>query len=101
MEVKRQLDVLNQRLENNTYLCGNEYTIADMAVFAWYGVLLIDDLYSASKFLSVDDYTHAVRWAKSIDARDAVQRGKRVNKTWGPEELQLKERHSAEDFKLS
>jgi GST-like protein len=101
MEVKRQLDVLNQRLENNTYLCGNEYTIADMAVFAWYGVLLIDDLYSASKFLSVDDYTPAVRWAKSIDARDAVQRGKRVNKTWGPEELQLKERHSAEDFKLS
>jgi GST-like protein len=99
MEVKRQLDVLNQRLESNTYLCGNEYTIADMAVFAWYGVLLIDDLYSASQFLSVDDYTHAVRWAKSIDAREAVQRGKRVNKTWGPEELQLKERHSAEDFK--
>ena len=99
MEVKRQLDVLNQRLESNTYLCGDEYTIADIAVFAWYGVLLIDDLYSASKFLSVDDYTHAVRWAKSIDARDAVQRGKRVNKIWGPEELQLKERHSAEDFK--
>ncbi len=98
MEVKRQLDVLNRRLEENAYLCGDEYTIADMAVFAWYGVLLIDDLYSASRFLSVQDYTHAARWAKSIDARAAVQRGKRVNKTWGPEELQLRERHSAEDF---
>ena len=98
MEVKRQLDVLNQRLEHNTYLCGDEYSIADMAVFAWYGVLLIDDLYSASKFLSVTEYEHAVRWANAINARPAVQRGKRVNKTWGPEELQLRERHSAEDF---
>lgn len=98
MEVKRQLDVLDRQLADRPFLCGDTYTIADMAVFAWYGVLVIDDLYKASEFLQVASYEHVVRWAKSIDARPAVQRGKRVNRTWGPEEQQLAERHSPTDF---
>ena len=98
MEVKRQLDVLDRQLADRPFLCGDTYTIADMAVFAWYGVLVIDDLYKASEFLQVASYEHVVRWAKAIDARPAVQRGKRVNRTWGPEEQQLAERHSPTDF---
>jgi GST-like protein len=97
MEVKRQLDVLDRQLADRPFLCGDTYTIADMAVFAWYGVLVIDDLYKASEFLQVASYEHVVRWAKAIDARPAVQRGKRVNRTWGPEEQQLAERHSPTD----
>lgn len=98
MEVKRQLDVLDRTLANNTYLCGDEYTIADMAVFAWYGALVIHDLYAASEFLSVARYKNVVRWAQQIDARPAVERGKRVNKIWGPESEQVAERHSAADL---
>lgn len=98
MEVKRQLDVLNRNLATRRYLCGDEYTIADIAVFPWYGVLLIGDLYNAQEFLDVNSYTHVVRWAREIDARPTVQRGRRVNKTWGPEELRLAERHDAADF---
>ena len=98
MEVKRQLDVLDRTLANNTYLCGDDYTIADMAVFAWYGALVIHDLYAASEFLSVARYKNVVRWARQIDARPAVKRGKRVNKIWGPESEQVAERHSAADL---
>ena len=98
MEVKRQLDVLDRTLANNTYLCGDDYTIADMAVFAWYGALVIHDLYAASEFLSVARYKNVVRWAQQIDARPAVKRGKRVNKIWGPESEQVAERHSAADL---
>lgn len=98
MEVKRQLDVLDRALANNDYLCGEDYTIADMAVFAWYGALVIHDLYAASEFLSVASYKNVVRWAEQIDMRPAVKRGKRVNKIWGPEDEQLAERHSAADL---
>ncbi len=98
MEVKRQLDVLDRALANNDYLCGEDYTIADMAVFAWYGALVIHDLYAASEFLSVASYKNVVRWAEQIDVRPAVKRGKRVNKIWGPEDEQLAERHSAADL---
>ena len=98
MEVKRQLDVLDRALCGNDYLCGDEYTIADMAVFAWYGALVIHDLYAASEFLSVASYKNVVRWAHQIDARPAVKRGKRVNKVWGPEDEQVVERHSAADL---
>lgn len=98
MEVKRQLDVLDRALADKTFLTGDDYTIADMAVFAWYGVLVLHDLYSASKFLDVASYENVVRWAQQIDARPAVTRGKRVNRVWGPEEDQLAERHSASDF---
>lgn len=98
MEVKRQLDVLNRNLATRRYLCGDDYTIADIAVFPWYGVLLIGDLYNAQEFLDVNSYAHAMRWAREIDARPAVQRGRRVNKTWGPEDERLAERHDASDF---
>lgn len=98
MEVKRQLDVLNRHLATRRYMTGDEYTVADMAIFPWYGVLLIGDLYNAQEFLDVKSYTHVMRWAQDIDARPAVQRGRRVNKTWGPEEQRLPERHSAQDF---
>ena len=98
MEVKRQLDVLDRALANNDYLCGEDYTIADMAVFAWYGALVIHNLYAASEFLSVASYKNVVRWAEQIDMRPAVKRGKRVNKIWGPEDEQLAERHSAADL---
>jgi GST-like protein len=98
MEVKRQLDVLDRTLANNTYLCGDDYTLADMAVFAWYGALVIHDLYAASEFLSVARYKNVVRWAQQIGARPAVERGKRVNKIWGPESEQVAERHSAADL---
>jgi GST-like protein len=98
MEVKRQLDVLDRNLATRRYLCGDDYTIADMAVFPWYGVLLIGDLYNAQEFLDVNSYTHVMRWAKEIDARPTVQRGRRVNKTWGPEDQRMPERHDAADF---
>ncbi len=98
MEVKRQLDVLDRNLATRRYVAGDDYTLADIAIFPWYGVLLIGDLYSAQEFLDVTSYTHVMRWAKEIDARPAVQRGRRVNTTWGPEDLQLRERHAATDF---
>ena len=99
METKRQLDVLNQHLSSNDYMAGDEYSIADIAIWPWYGSLVLGDLYDAAEFLDVASYTHVVRWAKQIAERPAVKRGRRVNRTWGPEEEQLAERHNADDFK--
>jgi GST-like protein len=98
MEVKRLLDVLNRHLSDRQYLCGDEYTIADMANYAWYGALVTQNIYEAAEFLDVGTYTHVLRWVQDIEARPAVQRGRRVNKSWGPEEERLIERHSASDF---
>ncbi|MEH6635456.1 MAG: glutathione-dependent disulfide-bond oxidoreductase [Halioglobus sp.] len=98
MEVKRQLDVLDQNLSSRRYLCGDEYTIADMANYAWYGALVLIDIYEASEFLDVASYTNVVRWASEIQARPAVQRGRRVNRAWGPEEERVLERHAASDL---
>jgi GST-like protein len=100
MEVKRQLDVLDRHLAEHEFLCGDEYTIADMANYAWYGALVLHNIYDAAEFLEVATYTNVVRWAQQIEARPAVQRGRRVNKAWGPEELQVIERHSSSDFDL-
>lgn len=98
MEVKRQLDVLNRQLADRRYLCGEDYTIADIAVYPWYGALVTKNLYDAAEFLDVLSYTHVLRWARDIEARPAVQRGRRVNRNWGPEEERLPERHDASDF---
>ena len=98
MEVKRLLDVLNRHLSEHQYLCGDEYTIADMANYAWYGALVTQNIYEASEFIDAASYTHVIRWAEAIEARPAVQRGRRVNKSWGPEEERLIERHGASDF---
>ena len=98
MEVKRQLDVLDRNLAERRYLGGDEYTLADIAVYPWYGVLVLGDLYSAQEFLDVTSYKNVTRWANEIEARPAVARGKRVNKTWGPEDLRVPERHDASDF---
>ena len=98
MEVKRCLDVLDRQLADNEYLCGDEYTIADMANYAWWGAVVLHNIYEAAVFLDVESYTNVVRWAKAIEARPAVDRGKRVNRPWGPEETQVLERHSSADF---
>ena len=98
MEVKRQLDVLDKQLAVNEYVAGDQYTIADMAIWPWYGGLLKGRLYEAAQFLSVQDYRHVMRWADAIEARPAVQRGRRVNCTWGEPSQQLLERHEASDF---
>jgi GSH-dependent disulfide-bond oxidoreductase len=98
MEVKRQLDVLDRCLAQRQFLCGDDYTIADMANVAWYGVLVTGTLYQAQEFLDVTSYTHVVRWAQEILARPAVMRGQRVNRAWGPEEERAIERHSANDL---
>ena len=99
LEVKRQLDVLDRNLATRRYVAGEEYSIADMAVFPWYGGLVLNNLYNAAEFLEVASYRHVVRWASELRERPAVQRGQRVNRTWGPEELQVRERHSAADFR--
>jgi GST-like protein len=98
MEVKRQLDVLNRRLAESPYLAGDDYTIADIAVWPWYGALAKGLLYEAGEFLQVQDYPHVQRWTDAIAQRPAVQRGRRVNRTWGRPESQLPERHDAADF---
>ena len=98
MEVKRQTDVLDQRLADNAYLCGDDYTIADIANYAWYGALVLHNIYGAAEFLDVASYANVVRWAKAIEERPAVQRGRRVNRAFGPEETRVPERHSAADF---
>lgn len=98
METKRQLDVLERRLSESAYVAGADYTIADMAIWAWYGQLALGRLYSAGEFLDVESYTQVQRWAKEIDARPAVLRGRMVNKVSGEPELQLHERHDAADF---
>jgi GST-like protein len=98
MEVKRQMDVLNRRLGESRYLAGNEYTIADIAVWPWYGALAKGQLYEAGEFLSVNEYAHVIRWADEIAQRPAVKRGRMVNRTWGQPSSQLRERHDATDF---
>jgi GST-like protein len=98
MEVKRQLDVLDRRLAGNAYLAGDEYSIADIAVWPWYGVLVLGGLYGAAEFLQVDEYKHVKRWAQEIASRPAVQRGRMVNRSWGEAHEQLRERHAASDF---
>ncbi|MDO8418231.1 MAG: glutathione-dependent disulfide-bond oxidoreductase [Agitococcus sp.] len=98
MEIKRQLDVLNQQLAANTFIAGNEYSIADMAIWPWYGNLVLGKLYNAAEFLDVTNYEHVQRWALAIKQRPAVQRGRIVNCTWGQPWQMLAERHSAEDI---
>ena len=98
MEVKRQLDVLDRNLAARRYLCGDDYNIADMANYAWYGSLVLGTIYEAQEFLDVQSYTNVIRWAAEINERPAVQRGKRVNRAWGPEEEQVLERHDASDL---
>ncbi|HKK55983.1 glutathione-dependent disulfide-bond oxidoreductase [Marinobacter sp.] len=98
MEVKRQLDVLNRQLADNRYIAGNDYTIADMAIWPWYGALVKNRVYDAAEFLEAHTYTNVLRWADDIGARAAVKRGVMVNRTWGEPERQLHERHSASDF---
>jgi GST-like protein len=98
MEVKRQLDVLDRRLAQHEYVAGLEYTIADMAIWPWYGALVKGALYNAAEFLDVKSYTHVLRWSKAIADRPAAKRGRVVNRAWGPLETQLKERHDASDI---
>jgi GST-like protein len=98
MEVKRQLDVLDKNLATREFLTGDDYTIADMANYAWYGMLVIGNLYDAQEFLDVKIYTNVARWAQQIHDRPAVKRGRMVNRAWGAEEGQLLERHDGSDF---
>ena len=98
MEVKRQMDVLDRRLAESDYIAGDEYTIADMAIWSWYGSLAKGELYGAGEFLQVQQYRHVQRWADQIAARPAVQRGRMVNRTTGDPSSQLHERHDASDF---
>ncbi|MDF2370776.1 MAG: glutathione-dependent disulfide-bond oxidoreductase [Rhizobiaceae bacterium] len=100
MEVKRQMDVLDRELAQNRFLGGDEYTIADMVTWPWYGNLAMGDAYGAGEFLQVETYKNLRRWTDDILARPAVQRGRIVNRTWGPLEEQLHERHDASDFDL-
>jgi GSH-dependent disulfide-bond oxidoreductase len=97
MEVKRQLHVLDTHLATNKYMVGDDYTIADMAIFPWYGAIM-RELYSAQEFLSVGDYPNLERWTAMLESRDAVRRGQMVNRHWGAPESQLRERHDARDF---
>ena len=98
MEAKRQLDVLNRNLADRKFLIGDDYTIADMATFPWYGALAQGKLYEAGEFLDVESYTHVRRWMADIEQRPAVRRGRKVNRTWGQEDKQVRERHSAADI---
>ncbi|KZN43673.1 glutathione-dependent disulfide-bond oxidoreductase [Pseudoalteromonas luteoviolacea] len=100
MEVKRQLDVLNKHLASNKFLCGNDYTIADIAIWPWYGQLVDGKLYDAAEFLDVNKYANVQRWSNEIAARPAVKRGCIVNKTWGEPHEQLHQRHHSIDFEL-
>ena len=100
METKRQLDVLDRHLADHAFMAGEDYSIADMAIWAWYGQLVLGRLYSAAEFLDVESYTNVMKWAKKIDARPAVLRGRMVNRAFGEPELQLHERHDASDFDL-
>ncbi|MEX0336923.1 glutathione-dependent disulfide-bond oxidoreductase [Vibrio tubiashii] len=98
MEAKRQLDVLDKQLANNTFIAGEEYSIADIAIWPWYGNLVLGKTYDAAEFLDVDSYKNLKRWAEQIEAREAVQRGRIVNRAWGEDWEQVPERHSAEDI---
>ncbi len=98
MEVKRQLDVLDRRLADNQYISGADYTIADMAIWPWYAGVVLNKVYEAAEFLQTHEYKHLNRWVQEVAERDAVKRGRMVNRTWGPLEEQLHERHDASDF---
>ncbi|MEO0335527.1 MAG: glutathione-dependent disulfide-bond oxidoreductase [Pseudomonadota bacterium] len=98
MEVKRQLDVLDQHLGKNQFMCGDEYTIADIMIYPWYGALVMNTVYDAAEFVEASSYQNVNRWAATISERPAVQRGRMVNRAWGPLEEQLHERHDASDF---
>jgi GST-like protein len=98
MEAKRQLDVLNQRLAQHRFIAGEDYTVADIAIWPWYGALARGVLYEAAEFLQVQEYTHVQRWAEELAQRPAVQRGRMVNRLRGPLSQQLHERHDASDF---
>lgn len=98
MEAKRQLDVLNRRLSESPYLAGDSYTIADIAVWSWYGQVVRNTVYGAAEFLAAHEYTHVQRWAETIAQRPAVIRGMRVNRTWGDDATQVTERHDASDL---
>jgi GST-like protein len=98
MEAKRQLDVLDRHLAENIYMCGDEYTIADIAIWPWYGGVLLNRVYDAAEFLDAESYTHVMRWTKEIDSRETVKRGRMVNRARGPLNEQLRERHDAADF---
>ena len=100
METKRQLDVLDRHLAGNRYVCGDEYTIADMALWPWYGQLLLNRLYDGAEFLDAPSYRHVRRWTEAIGEREAVGRGRMVNRIHGEPETQLRERHDASDFEL-
>ena len=98
MEVKRQLDVLDRQLASRTYIAGEHYTIADMALWPWYGALVTNKVYEAAEFLETHTYKNVLRWTEHIAQRPAVQRGRMVNRTWGHPDEQLPERHDASDF---
>jgi GST-like protein len=98
MEVKRQLDVLDRHLVDKQFMCGDDYTIADIAIWPWYGGVVLNQAYNAGAFLGADSYKNLGRWAREIAARDAVIRGRKVNRAFGPLEDQLRERHDAGDF---
>ena len=101
MEVKRQLDVLDKQLAEHKYICGDDYSIADMAIWPWYGMLALGEAYDAGEFIDAASYQHVIRWAKEIQGRPAVQRGRMVNRTWGELNEQLHERHDASDFETA
>jgi len=98
MEVKRQLDVLDRQLADRPYIAGDEYTIADMAIWPWYGALVKNKVYEAAEFLEAHTYTNVIRWTDELAKRPAVQRGRMVNRAWGEPSSQLHERHDASDF---
>ena len=100
MEAKRQMDVLDRQLADHRFISGEEYTIADIAIWPWYGGLVLGQTYEAAEFLQAESYTNLLRWAKEIAARPAVQRGRMVNRLFGPLSEQLHERHDASDFEL-
>jgi len=100
MEVKRQFDVLDRHLAHNEYMVGDQYTIADMAIWPWYGGVISNVVYEAAEFLEAHTYKNLNRWTEQIGLREAVKRGKMVNRAWGKPETQLRERHAANDFEL-
>lgn len=101
MEVKRQLDVLDRHLADHEYMAGDEYSIADIAIWPWYGAVVANAVYDAAEFLDAQSYSNLVRWTQKIAARPAVQLGRRVNRAWGPEDQQILERHDAQDFEVN
>lgn len=98
MEAKRQLDVLDKQLAKHDFIAGDSYSIADIAIWPWYGNLVLGKLYDAAEFLDVGSYKYLKRWAEKIESRPAVQRGRIVNRTWGESWEQVPERHSAQDI---